>query len=388
MLVAATVVLVGLLAGIVAVEGFALRLSGVLAVPVLGVYALYDPVAVPIFAASTAVTYHVVGRIRDRTLWYGRSVLVASIVVGAVGPFLAFLALDSLLGNLRVHGGALFVSSVLPGVAAYNYHQLDDDRERLVDVGASLAVLAGLVALGWWLVGAAGGWLATVTPPVLLERAAWVARAQGVGVEASPRAVVVPYVAATAVLLGGLLVTEGVYRRWGVRLVGLVAAPLLALFALRNVAILPAYALVLGSAYWATERFHDRTLVYGRVLLAVGVCAGLLVSVPVAVVAGLLGLDGFTVLFVGILGGVGAYNLHRVAPAERTDAVTLAAGAVVVALAALQPFVRPTAGGLLATRSLWQVLLAAPVLAVAAKAAFDLEALHRTTTTTERGVSA
>jgi hypothetical protein len=242
MIVAATVVLVGLLLGIIAVQEWELRLSGVIVVPLLAVYALYDFHSLAVFGVGTLATYVGLAILQRRTLLYGRSLLLAAVAIGAIVP-LASLAIPSLLGSSELLAETAFIGSVLPGIAAYNYHQLEG-RKRVADVLGSLAALAGLLALGAALISpSTAATIGSVTPPVLFRAASDIAVARGAVVGTVETVSVVSLPVELFALLVGVVVSEVVYARWGVRINGLIAVPLLVLFSLVHAVVLPLYRL-------------------------------------------------------------------------------------------------------------------------------------------------
>jgi hypothetical protein len=379
MLIAVALTLVGLLVGVTATQRFGLRLGGVLTAPLLAVYSLHDLGTLPIFVASAVLAYLAVGYVTRTTLLHGRPLFLVGIGAGMVASVGLFLV-ASLAGAVVPLGAIELVGSVLPGIAAYNFHR-QQWRTMLVDLGATLATVAGLLALGAGLVTVvAGTALAELGPAILLAGPADVVAWTGVeatGGGTPPRYALLPTLALVAV---GLLASEALRRRYGLRPAGIVALPVLALFALSNPWLVPLYLLTAGTAYAATRLLARRTLVYGRVLLSAGIAVGVLVAitvaVPTALVASLLDAavaDGMTVFVVGVLGGVGAYNLEVVPPAERPHtvavAVALFAGLCWLAVA----LVRPTEGALFADAGLPAVVATALVAVAGGAALFDLE---------------
>jgi hypothetical protein len=180
---------------------------------------------------------------------------------------------------------------------------------------------------------------------------------------AAPIGTVVDFEVAVALLLLGGAVSEAAYGRYGVRLNGLIAAPLLALLALQNASVAPLYLAGVATVsllVWALNRL---TLLYGRVLLSVAILASVLLVVPVGLVASATG--GFVLLFLAILVGIGSYNLHRVAPPERATASVFSAALFVVSLAAMRAVTPPLPNGALETVGLVHVA-AGTVVCVAA----------------------
>ena len=153
--------------------------------------------------------------------------------------------------------------------------------------------------------------------------------------------------AVTAVVLLGLAVGEVLRERWGLQPAGVIALPLVALFALRVWWVLPLYVGIALVSFAVISVVHARTLLYGRALLSVATVLGVLLAVPALVAFGLS--DNVAVFFAGLLGGIWAYNLHTVAPRERVASATVSAGSFVAIFALARALVDPLPEGLAAT---------------------------------------
>ncbi|WP_336343191.1 poly-gamma-glutamate biosynthesis protein PgsC/CapC [Halalkalicoccus ordinarius] len=219
MLVAALISIIGIVLGIAIVEKTGLRMGGVIVVPVLAVYSLYTFTALPLFLLSAAIAYVLVGLIRQRTLIYGRQLLIASLGVGAIVPVLATLTFDLWTAVDSVVEIA-FVGTILPGIAVYNYHKLDEDQ-KTTDIAISLGALAGLIVLGAALVNPT---LATRLSPgaasVLFTPGSDIAAVRG----AVQGEVVMTTHLSRSVLLAliglGVALSEAAQGRWGIRMGG------------------------------------------------------------------------------------------------------------------------------------------------------------------------
>ncbi|GAB7019193.1 poly-gamma-glutamate biosynthesis protein PgsC/CapC [Halostagnicola bangensis] len=345
MIVAALLTIIGLLIGIGIVQSFGLRLSGVLVVPLFAVYSLYDVFALPAFVIGVIASYVGLALLQRRTLLFGRQLLLASMILSMVVPFTVFGGFSA-LGVFELSLSAFtFVGSILPGVAAYNYHQLEPDR-RLEDVAVSIGVLLGLIGLGAALVNIElAPHIGGLTPPLLFGDESYIADARDATagnmelfLDAS-----LPIVLLAIVL--GMIVSEGAYMRWGVRLNGIIALPLLALFALQSIAVLPLYVLGVAVVYGLLTLIHRSTLLYGRVLLATGLAIAVAGSIPVAIIVPVT--SGLHLFFTAILIGIGSYNLHRMPPEHRSASIALSAGAFALFLGGLRLVVSPEADGAL-----------------------------------------
>jgi hypothetical protein len=346
-IVAALLVALGLVMGIVVTQARGLRMSGVLVVPLFAVYSLYDFYALPLAVVSTTAAYLGLALLKRRTMLYGRVLLLSAIVIGAVVPIVGLAAFSVVTDADPMYSHLVFLGSVLPGVAAYNYHRLDRDR-RIEDVVASLSAFVGLFVLGATLLNpTVAATIGRLTPTVLFASSADVAELRGAALaDPALTATGVGFGASVALLLAGGVVSEAVYGRYGVRLNGLIAAPLLALFALQSPSVVPVYLVGAAVVFLLIRTINRRTLLYGRVLLSVAVLAGVVVAVPAAIL--LPGVSGFILLFLSILAGIGAYNFHRLAPAERPTGTLFSAALFVVSLAVTLAITRPLSGTMLA----------------------------------------
>ena len=175
----------------------------------------------------------------------------------------------------------------------------------------------------------------------------------------------------TAVVVAGLALAEVVRSRWGLRPLGVVAIPLLALFALRSWWTLAVYFGVLVVTTGVVVVVHDRTLLYGRALLSVAGVVAVLVTLPLAVVLGLE--SSLPTFFSGLLAGIGAYNLHVAGSAERVDSLVVNAGVFTLVFALARVLIEPLPTGLASTVTGGHLLAAALVLVVTAWAVHDRE---------------
>lgn len=384
MIVASLLMIVGLLIGIGAVQAYGLRLSGVLVVPMFAVYSLYDVLAIPAFVIGVLAAYVGLAVLQRRTLLFGRQLLLASMILSMVIPLAVFGSLVVLGVSGITLSTATFAGSILPGVAAYNYHQLDSDR-RLEDVAASVGTLVGLIGLGGALVNLTmAPRIGRLTPPVLFGPNSDIAAARNAAVGEMGSFLEVSLPVILFVIALGMVVSEGAYMRWGVRLNGIIALPLLALFALQSAIVLPLYVLGVAVVYGTLTQFHRSTLLYGRVLLGTGLVIAIAGSIPVAIVFPVT--TGLHLFFTAILIGIGAYNLHRMPPEHRSTSISLSAGAFALFLGGLRLIVTPEPGGALAMNlsALPQIALLAGALVVGAASALRLERLRPSSSDADR----
>ena len=374
MLIATAILLLGLLAGIGAAQLRGLRLGGVIVVPLVAVYLLRSFSTFPVFVLSTVAAYVSLRFVKARLPLYGRQLYVISIAVGALVPItiFEFLALD--LGLRRMIAEIEFLGSILPGIAAYNFHRLSVE-DRVLDAVVSLAVLLFLAVVGIGLTIAVGLTpLAQATPPLLLSPESDIAIAFGLTVDRPPLPIIASNRLTIGVLAVGMVMGELVRARYGLRLGGVIAVPLVVLLSFRNGWMLPLWLLTGVLVYVSVQAVHRWTLLYGRVLLATSVIFGLLAAISsVAVIPATHGVLPF---FIGLLAGVTAYNLHVSSPAERpaTLAAILALLVVITFLARL--FVVPPPGGMLRTVPVESLVVGAALLGPACWALYRLERIR------------
>ncbi|PCR89503.1 poly-gamma-glutamate biosynthesis protein PgsC/CapC [Natrinema ejinorense] len=339
MIIAVTVTALGVFAVGLITQLFGYRTGGTIAVPVLAVYTLKNALMLPIFLISTLIAYIGLYAVKHRTLIYGRDELLVAMAIGSGVPLLVLLAVWHFLPeSLR---SVVFIGSILPGLAAYNYHQIKP-QYRSRDLLTTAVLLVVLVAIGWLLVAPSlTETLGTLTPPVLYSPTADVAVLKGAVVfeELDPTILARPV--AVVVFLIGVVLAERVRNRYGVR-TGLVAMALLSLYALANTWLLALYLAVLVVAYLGLKTVHYVTLLYGRVLISVATGTALIAVVPLALSLPIT--RGLSAYFVAILAGVNAYSWHVTAPAQRALFVPLQIGSFLLLLATTQliGLVRPT----------------------------------------------
>jgi len=302
-----------------------LRFGGVLVVPLLGLYVLFDYRALPLFAISTAASYLGLLVIERRIVLYGRRLLVAAIVTGALVPITTVLVVRVVAGDPLPLRDVAYVGSILPGIAAFNLHRLDRE-ERITDVVGSLALVVGLVLLAAVFVLSRSVVLGPASFETIVTTAERLVLGSAGPIVPEP-APVIPRAAVVGLFVVGLLLNEGIQMRYGLRLAGLITLPLIATFALQNARLLALYVAGTAVAIVFIRLVHGATFLYGRSLLG-GTC---IMGVLLATLATPLLPDatGLRPLIVGLLAGVTAYNSHVLAPGERVQSIALNGGVFV-----------------------------------------------------------
>lgn len=232
MFIAALLAVTGLLSVAAITQRRGLRLGGTIVAPVLAVYTLKNFLTLPVFLVSAAVAYVGLSLAKRHTLVYGRDELVVAILVGSAVPTALLVVLEAyvLPGRFRE---VVFFGSILPGLTAFNYHQLKPEYRRQ-DLLAATGLFVGLLALGVlavdpWVARTLGG----LTPPVLLAETADIAQLRGAVVAAPLAPVLLDRTVVITLLLLGFLSTEAVRARYGIR-TGVVSFALLAVYALTS----------------------------------------------------------------------------------------------------------------------------------------------------------
>lgn len=331
MIVAVIVTTLGVLAVALITQLFGYRTGGTIAIPVLAVYTLKNALMLPIFLGSTLIAYIGLHTVKQRTLIYGRDELLVAMAIGSGVPLVLLLAIWAWLPeSLR---NVVFIGSILPGLAAYNYHQIKP-QYRKWDLLTTAGLLIILIGLGWALVSPTYRHsLGALTPPVLYSPTADVAVAKNAVVEEELDPTILARPIAVIVFLLGVTLAERIRSRYGIR-TGLVALALLSIYALANVWLLVLYLAVLGIAYLALKTVHYVTLLYGRVLISVATATALIAVIPLALTFPIT--RGLSAYFVAILAGVNAYSWHVTAPAQRILFIPLQTGAFLLLLATTQ----------------------------------------------------
>jgi hypothetical protein len=339
MIVAVTVTALGVLAVGLITQLFGYRTGGTIAIPVLAVYTLKNALMLPIFLISTLIAYVGLYVIKHRTLIYGRDELLVAMAIGSGVPLVLLLAIWSFLPeSLR---SVVFIGSILPGLAAYNYHQIKP-QYRKWDLLTTAGLLAVLIAIGWALVSPSlVDPLGTLTEPVLYSATADVAVFKNAVVAEELDRTILARPIAVVVFLIGVALAERIRSRYGVR-TGLVAMALLSIYALANTWLLVLYLTVLLVAYLGLKTVHYVTMLYGRVLISVATVTALIAVVPIALALPIT--RGLSAYFVAVLAGVNAYSWHVTAPAQRVFFVPLQIGAFLLLLTTTQliSLFRPT----------------------------------------------
>lgn len=371
MIITALIVALGFLIGAWAATVRGYRLGGVVVVPLLVVYTLINFANLPIFLLGTAIAYVGVSYVQHRWLVYGRRLLLMSIIIGMVIPVVLFVFPDILGDNAPVVTEIEFLGSILPGIAAYNFYR--EDRElRVRDATACVGLFAflyavGVVALVLWSTPPCvtcpylPGQPSAYVSPLLLTSPSDIAGL--LGYETTPPSPVIGTVGTvTVVTVVGLVLSELSRARLGFRPVGVITLPLIALFALRVWWTIPLYLATGAITMVALVLIHRLTLLYGRALLSLAGIVSVLIALGEMILFGLP--EPAVVFFTGLFGGIGAYNIHVVAPSEKLKSLAIDGGIFVVVFGLARLFVAPLPTGLTTTVTSFHLITGGLVLTI------------------------
>ena len=370
-MIAATIIMVaGVLLVALLSQRAGYRLGGVMVLPLLAIYTFREPLSPVIFVAGTAAAWGALWATREYTLNHGRRLFLIAVGVGALVTIAVGYALSQLLPARLPFENAEMIASIFPGVAAYNLMRLDpEDRPRdLLGMVVGYAALLAVGAVSLWLVEQT----AWPTPPVLAlptsDLVFWLGfEPHGQGM---PR--LTPQWLTVSLLVVDVVAYEVVRKRYDHRLAGIIAIPLLAVFSVRYGNAPLVYVLGATAVFFALSFVHWVTLLYGRVLLGIALVAGSVYALLIGTLAP-PATPGITLFFIGLFTGIGAYNLHRVAPRDRTAHIRISAAMFVAFYTVLLLIVDVPASGLIDSVSPVYALLGGSVLALGAVELYRLE---------------
>jgi len=323
-MIAASVIMVAGLALVALLsqsEGY--RLGGVMVLPLLAIYTFREPLSPVIFGIGAIAAWIALWLLREYTLNHGRRLFLASVSVGASATILAGYALSPLFPGQLSFENAEVIASIFPGVTAYNVMRLDPDDRRgdLVAMGVAYLFLVGVGAASLLVLAR----IEPPTPPILALPTSDAIHWIGIEPHGSAYPTVVPDRLTIALLFVDIVIYEGFRKRYDHRLAGIIVIPLLAVFSARYAPAVAVYAVGATAVYFLVLFVHWTTLIYGRVLLAVSLSFGTVYVLAIGVLQPTVA-PGIILFFIGLFVGIGAYNLHRVAPKNRSAHIRISAG--------------------------------------------------------------
>jgi hypothetical protein len=340
MWVATLLVVLGVLGVALTTQFTGYRLGGTITVPVLAMYTLKNVLMLPVFVLSTIAAYLGLWYLRERTLIYGRDEFIAALIIGTAVPLVMLLGLIELGFDPDL---IVLIGSILPGIAAYNYHSIKPEFRRN-DLLATIGLFTVLILLGWGLVSPGiASRFGNITPPVLFAATADIAIYNNAVVDSLPEAIVLSREILAGLFILGLILSERIRAQFGVR-VGIIAAVLLAFYALTNYWLIIMYVVLFIIGFGFVQAVNHATLRYGRVLLGLTIAFTHLVALPLTLWFPIT--RGLSAFFVALLAGIIAYNAHVTGPFERRLVLPLQAVVFVPALLLARVFANPEPRGI------------------------------------------
>jgi len=149
------VLLFGFIFGYIIYELTRYRVGGVVAIPIMVIYTMDEPLMLPIFVFAIIICLLAVYIVTEKTLLYGRRLLYLNLAFSIIITSLIFFYADAIL---NMSFTALTVGTIFPGIVAYNIsresYDLENTMKTIVMMVANfLIVLLFAVALsfavGW-----------------------------------------------------------------------------------------------------------------------------------------------------------------------------------------------------------------------------------------------
>lgn len=339
MLEAVLVVAGGLFGTAIITHRYGYRLGGTITLPVLALYALKTFWMLPLFVLSALLGYLALHIAREHTLIYGRQELHVALIAGSAPPVIILSLLSFMLPAAQESISRLaFIGGIVPGLAAYNFHQIRPEY-RWTEVGVATGFTIVLLAGGVLLVSPQTTFLTQFTPAILFSQTSDIAHFRDAVVyrDVPPEIAARPLI---ILLLGvGMAIAETIRAQLGFR-IGIITLGLIALFTVSSRRLLVLFVLILPICFAVITICNRRFMLYGRVLIGIGSGTGVLLT-PVILHAFTGSARGLSALFVGIIAGIDAYNMHTTAPADRRQSIPLAIGVFAFLLLLIRTFVTP-----------------------------------------------
>ncbi len=149
------VLLFGFIFGFFLYELTRYRVGGVVAIPIMVIYTMDNPVMLPIFGFAIVICLLAGHIIEEQTLLYGRRLLYLNLAISITTTSLIFFYASSIL---NIDLTALTVGTIFPGIVAFNISRESYDLENtlkmiIMMLANFLVVLSFALALtlivGW-----------------------------------------------------------------------------------------------------------------------------------------------------------------------------------------------------------------------------------------------
>jgi hypothetical protein len=149
------ILLFGFIFGFILYELTRYRIGGIVAIPIMVIYIMDNPVLLPIFFLSIGICLAGVQLIAEKTLLYGRRLLYLNLAVSIVCTSLMIFSVSSFL---NIDLTTLTVGTIFPGIVAFNVsRETFDLPNALKSGGMMLGNFLIVLLFGLVLVMVAGG---------------------------------------------------------------------------------------------------------------------------------------------------------------------------------------------------------------------------------------
>lgn len=144
------ILLFGFILGFILYELTRYRIGGIVAIPIMVIYVLDNPVLLPIFLLSIGICLAGVQLIAERTLLYGRRLLYLNLAVSIICTSILIFS-TSLYFSIDLT--TLTVGTIFPGIVAHNISRETFDLRNAMRSGGMMlgnfliVMLFGLVLL-------------------------------------------------------------------------------------------------------------------------------------------------------------------------------------------------------------------------------------------------
>ncbi len=129
------VLLFGFILGFILYETTRYRIGGIVAIPIMVIYTLDNPVLLPIFLVAIGICLAGVSLIAERTLLYGRRLLYLNLAASIISTSLLIFSV-SLYFSIDLT--QLTVGTIFPGIVAHNISRETFDMRNAMRVGGMM----------------------------------------------------------------------------------------------------------------------------------------------------------------------------------------------------------------------------------------------------------
>jgi hypothetical protein len=149
------ILLFGFIFGFILYELTRYRIGGIVAIPIMVIYIMDNPVLLPIFFLSIGICLAGVQLIAEKTLLYGRRLLYLNLAVSIVCTSMMIFSVSAFL---NIDLTTLTVGTIFPGIVAFNIsRETFDLPNALKSGGMMLGNFLIVLLFGLVLVTIAGG---------------------------------------------------------------------------------------------------------------------------------------------------------------------------------------------------------------------------------------